>query len=134
MRLPEGLSRQARPCSTFGLLGVRPASPHCPPIAEAYAGLHTSGLEVVSVDLDTIDAKARAETVAKAQGIVWPQAFDGLGFEGPVATGLGLEVIPKMLLIDGDTGRIVATEEELTKTGIRAAIEAALRRKLAKAP
>ena len=100
-----------------------------PTIARAYASLHGKGLEVVGVDLDEAGALAGADALGRSRGIVWTEVADGKGWANPIVGRLGVEEIPKLLLVDGDTGRIVATEAEMTAGGIEATLASAVRAK-----
>lgn len=63
-------------------------------------------------------SRATVSSWLRRQQADWPQLHDGQGFAGPVARALGVEVVPRTLLVD-PRGRVVAVDlraEELLAT------------------
>jgi hypothetical protein len=58
----------------------------------------------------------------------WPQVFDGQGWDNAVAKQYGIRAIPRMILVDGDTGVVIA-DDTLRGEKLAPAIEAALAEK-----
>ncbi len=98
-----------------------------PTIADAYARFRAEGFEVVGICLDDASGLVRADALGQSKGIAWTEVADGKGWASPIVERLGIEEIPKLLLVDGDTGRIVATEQETQSRGIVATVESAIR-------
>lgn len=88
----------------------------CPPcvgeiphVKKAYADLHEQGLEVVGISLDREDG-ALTSFVEKRE-VKWPQIF---GDEArAIAERYAVEFIPTAYLVDGDTGKVLASGNEL---------------------
>lgn len=74
--------------------------PHVKKIYEKHAGPQ---FEIVGVSLDR--RQSDLDAFLKAQGIKWPQSFDGKGWENAVAQKYGVGSIPTMMLVDR-AGRI----------------------------
>ena len=58
----------------------------------------------------------------------WPQAFDGKGWKTAPSTLYGIRAIPHMMLVDGDTGTILANKD-IRGEDLAPAIEKALKDK-----
>jgi hypothetical protein len=58
--------------------------------------------------------------------MAWPQIYDGKGWQAEIARRCSISSIPHPLLIDGDTGRILAAGDYLRGKGLSAALEKAL--------
>jgi hypothetical protein len=67
-------------------------------VVAAYNALHDKGFEVVGISLD-VD-RSRLDAVTKERGMVWPQYFDGKGWNNDIATRFGIHSIPTMWLLD----------------------------------
>ena len=59
----------------------------------------------------------------------WPQIYDGKFWGAEIAQLYGVESIPRALLVDGDTGQILAAGESLRGLDLAGAIEKALEKK-----
>ena len=92
-----------------------------PDIIVAYNQFRDKGFEVIGVSLD--DDLAALEKFMVANGIVWPQHFDGKSWGNQMAGKYGIKGIPATFLV-GKDGKIVATY-------LRGAqLEAAIRKEL----
>jgi thiol-disulfide isomerase/thioredoxin len=78
-----------------------------PEIVNAYKNLHGKGLEIVGISLD--EDKGAMEGVTQSNGMVWPQYFDGKGWENAISTRYGITDIPQMWLVDRK-GMVVDTD------------------------
>jgi len=58
--------------------------------------------------------------------MTWPQIYDGRYWESAIPKRYGVHSIPCMLLVDGDTGVILANGKELRGDKLGAAIAAAI--------
>jgi thiol-disulfide isomerase/thioredoxin len=86
----------------------------CGPCMEAvpdevklYNEYHSKGLEIVGISLD--EDVGPVEGVTKAQGMVWPQYFDGKGTDNAISAHYGVTSIPTLWLID-KKGMVVDTD------------------------
>ena len=63
---------------------------------------------MLSVSLDDPDEKPAFGEFTRRHGMTWPQIFDGGGWKTAVAAKYGIQGIPCPVLVDGDTGMILA--------------------------
>jgi thiol-disulfide isomerase/thioredoxin len=83
-----------------------PCRGEVPNVVAAYQKYHDQGFEVVGISLDQDKDKLLAFT--KQNGMVWPQYFDGKGWENSVSSKFGIDSIPAMWLV-GKDGKVVTT-------------------------
>ena len=102
-----------------------PCMAELPNVVEAYKEYHSKGFEIVGISLDKDPAAVRA--FSRLRKITWPMVCDGKEWNAEVAKLYRVRGIPAMWLVDGDTGKILATSDSLRGEGALArAIEAAL--------
>jgi len=82
-----------------------------PNVVKAYEAYHAQGLEVLGISLDKEGADRLLADFTQRKGMSWPQVHDGGGWNAAVAKLYGIRAIPHMLLVDGDTGLIVANKD-----------------------
>jgi len=102
-----------------------PCVAELPNVVAAYGKYHDQGFEVVGVTLDHEDWAAKLAEFTKKKGMPWPQVYDGQGWDAKVAKLYGIHSIPHMLLVDGDTGLILA-DTNIRGEALAPAIEKAL--------
>jgi thiol-disulfide isomerase/thioredoxin len=78
-----------------------------PDVVALYKKLHGKGLEIVGICLD--EDKGAMEGVTQSSGMVWPQYFDGKGWDNAISTRYGITDIPQMWLVDRK-GMVVDTD------------------------
>jgi len=78
-----------------------------PDVVALYKELHAKGLEIVGISLD--EDKGSMEGVTKSSGMVWPQYFDGKGWDNAISSRYGVTDIPQMWLVDRK-GMVVDTD------------------------
>ena len=69
-----------------------------PHVKAAYEKYHAKGFEIVGISLD--QDLARLQEFTKAQGMAWPQYFDGKGWGNIISSKYGIRGIPTMWLVD----------------------------------
>lgn len=83
--------------------------PHLKQVAEQLGGQNFVILGV-SIDAESRIPAVRVESVVQSQGLAWPQIYEG----GPdIARRFGVEALPALFLVDGDTGKILAIGDAL---------------------
>ena len=96
-----------------------------PNVIEAYDKYKEDGFEIVGISLDDDPAKVRA--FSRQRSTAWPMVADGKGWKAEVGQLYRVRSIPAMWLVDGDTGKILATSDTLRGDGaLEQAIQAAL--------
>ena len=85
-----------------------PCIQELPNVKKAFADYHDKGFEIVSVSLD--DAKDRKKFIelVKAEGVTWPQRFEGKGWRDSLVATYTITGIPAMFLLD-QSGMLVST-------------------------
>ena len=84
-----------------------PCCQEVPNVVAAYRKYHEQGFEIVGVSLDQDKDNLLAFT--KQHEMVWPQYFDGKGWQNSVSSSYGIEAVPAMWLV-GKDGKLVTTE------------------------
>ena len=91
----------------FWATWCHPCMMEVPNVVAAYNQLHSSGFEVVGISLDQSREKLLSVTAEK--GMVWPQYFDGLGWQNKISTSYGIGSVPTMWLVNKQ-GMVVDTD------------------------
>ena len=105
----------------------------CPPcvgevpgLVAAYAKYHGRGFELLGISLDQADSLGKLLAFEKQNGMTWRQVYDGKYWNARVARFYGIEAIPSPILVDADTGKIVAAGDELRGASLRQTLAKAL--------
>src|SRR5271170_2946664 len=75
-----------------------PCRGEVPNVVAAYQKYHDQGFEVIGISLD--QDKDALLSFTKQNGMVWPQYFDGKGWDNTVSKSFGIDSIPAMWLVD----------------------------------
>jgi thiol-disulfide isomerase/thioredoxin len=100
-----------------------PCRAEIPKVVAAYNKLHDKGFEVLSVSLDRAKNGPEVLQFTKDKNMAWPQIFDGLSWKAAVALQYGVRAIPCPVLVDGDTGTIIATDSGALGSRLGKAVE-----------
>ena len=84
-----------------------PCREEVPNVVAAYKKYHDQGFDVIGISLDQDKDKLLAFT--KDHGMVWPQYFDGQGWDNSISKSFGIDSIPAMWLV-GKDGKVVSTD------------------------
>lgn len=103
-----------------------PCRAELPKIVEAYKTYHDRGFEVLSVSLDQPKKGPALLQFVKENNMTWPQIYDGGYWKAAIALQYGVRSIPCPVLVDGDTGIILATEGGALGANLTKSIEKAL--------
>lgn len=96
-----------------------------PNVIAAYDQYKNDGFEILGISLD--DDATKVRSFARQRSITWPMIADGKGWQAELGQLYRVRGIPAMWLVDGDTGKILATGETLRGEGaIARAVQAAL--------
>lgn len=110
-----------------------PCVAEVPNLSKVHRELQARGFEVLGVSLDSEQTLPRLKQFTEEKGMTWPQIADGKGWEAKLAGLYGVRAIPACFLVDGTTGQLVATANELRGESLRPTVERALAN-LGKAP
>ena len=103
-----------------------PCRAELPNVVAAYQRFHNQGFEVLGVSLDRADASAKLASFTQENDMPWPQIYDGKYWKAELAVKYGIHSIPRPILVDGDTGVILAEGPAARGSHLGAAIEKAL--------
>ncbi len=103
-----------------------PCVAELPNVVKAYGKYHDQGLEVLGISLDREAWEQKLAAFTKKKEMPWPQVYDGKFWSAAVAKLYGINAIPHMILVDGDTGVILA-DNDIRGEALAPAIEKALR-------
>jgi thiol-disulfide isomerase/thioredoxin len=106
-----------------------PCMMEVPNVVAAYEKFHGKGFEVLGVSLDGKEAEQRLKEVTTGRKMVWPQIFEGKGWESSLVDLYAVTGIPACWLVDGDTGLIVAEESRLRGPQLSDTVETELKKK-----
>jgi thiol-disulfide isomerase/thioredoxin len=99
-----------------------PCRGEVPNVVAAYQKYHDQGLEVVGVSLDSDENELN--TFTAQNGMVWPQYFDGKGWDNSIASANGVHAIPAMWLFGKDGNLITKNAREDLDAEIEKALAA----------
>jgi peroxiredoxin len=103
-----------------------PCMGEVPGLAFAYEKFHPNGFEVLGVSLDQPNSTDKVNSVLKEHKMLWPEIYDGNGWKAAVAEQYGIQSIPSPILVDGDTGKILASLADLRGAALDPTLEKAL--------
>jgi thiol-disulfide isomerase/thioredoxin len=103
-----------------------------PNLKKAYADHHDKGFEVLGISFDRQGMEDRLNAFLKKNEMPWRQIYEGLFWDTTLGELYDVSSIPFVLLVDGDTGEILATREKLRGPGLSDFIGQALEKKGAK--
>jgi peroxiredoxin len=103
-----------------------PCRGEVPNVVAAYDKLHAKGFEVLGVSLDRPDSKETLADFTEKHQMAWPQIYDGKYWKAELAQKYGIRSIPRPILVDGDTGTILATGTGARGENLVPAVEKAL--------
>lgn len=103
-----------------------PCRAELPNVVDAYQKYHTNGFEVISVSLDRPDYGPALLQFVKAHDMTWPQIYDGGYWQAAIAAQYGVHAIPCPVLVDGDTGKVLASGGDAVGRHLTKILEPAL--------
>ena len=106
-----------------------PCLAELPNVVANYQKFHARGFEVLGISLDQDEAIPGLANFTKDKQMPWPQICDGKMWMTDLAQRYGVEGIPFMLLVDGDSGEVLGGTMDVRAGGLGPAIEAGLARK-----
>ena len=109
-----------------------PCRAELPNVATAYQKYHTNGFDIVSVSLDMPRQGPALLQFIKGHDMTWPQIYDGGYWQAAVAVAYGVHAIPCPVLVDGDTGIVLAVGTDAVGHRLTKVLERALAAKIKK--
>jgi thiol-disulfide isomerase/thioredoxin len=90
-----------------------PCIAELPHMKEAYAKWHEAGFEILGISFDGPDMTEKLNEFLENNEMPWAQIYEGKGWETTLGELYDVSGIPFVLLVDGDSGEILATAREL---------------------
>jgi thiol-disulfide isomerase/thioredoxin len=106
-----------------------PCIAELPNVKKAFAAHHGKGFEILSISFDQANMAEKVTTFAKENGMDWRHIYEGKYWDTTLGGLYDVNGIPFVLLVDGDTGEILADARGLRGPGIVETIEKALAKK-----
>lgn len=103
-----------------------PCLAEAPNVVANYNKYHDQGVEVLGVTLDEANAEKRIARVTDEKKMAWPEIYDGEFRDSAVPKYYGVKSIPYAMIVDGDTGKILAEGNAIRGENLGGAIEKAL--------
>lgn len=106
-----------------------PCVAEIPNIVTVYNQYHKNGFEILGVSLDKANKKQVVEQFITEAQMPWQQIYDGGYWKAEIAVLYDVTSIPHAILVDGNTGKIVAMGDELRGTGLEKSLVSAFHSK-----
>jgi peroxiredoxin len=97
-----------------------------PNVRQAYDTFHARGLEIVGLSIEPDNQQKKLVDFVQDNKMPWPQTYDGKLWLGKMAQTYFILTTPTGFLVDGDTGKILATRNDLLGPALSKTIEKAL--------
>ena len=99
-----------------------PCRSELPNLTKVYAEFHSQGFDVIGMSLDSEPGRQKLAQFTAENQMPWPQICDGKKWDAKLAQQYGVHSIPSSWLIDGSSGVIVASGNELRGAALRPTI------------
>ncbi len=106
-----------------------PCIAELPNVKKAYEKHHANGFEILSISFDQANMADKVKDFAVKNGMPWRHVYEGKFWDTTLGELYDVGGIPFVLLVDGDTGEIIADARTLRGEGIVDTIEKALAKK-----
>lgn len=100
-----------------------------PHMKEAYANWHENGFDILGISFDRADMEEKILAFLEKNEQPWPQIYEGKMWETTLGNQHDVSGIPFVLLVDGDSGEILATARQLRGSGLSDFIKGQLEKK-----
>jgi thiol-disulfide isomerase/thioredoxin len=109
-----------------------PCREELPNVVSTYQKYHAKGFEIIGISLDRAEDASQFGQFTKDHNMTWPQMFEGKFWQSSVALKYGVHAIPCPVLVDGDTGTVLAVAPDTLGEDLGVLIEKALAAKKSK--
>jgi len=90
-----------------------PCIAELPNVKKAYDDWHDKGFEILGISFDNPNMEDKVKAFLKDHELPWSQIYEGKGWTTTLGEQYEVTAIPFVLLVDGDSGEIVATVTSL---------------------
>lgn len=84
-----------------------------PHLKKAHDQWHDAGFEIIGISVDDRDKMKTFKQLIADKNVSWGQIAEGDGIQGRLGSMFEVTAVPFMLLVDGDTGKIIGTTKDL---------------------
>jgi thiol-disulfide isomerase/thioredoxin len=95
-----------------------PCIAEIPNMKVAYEEWHDKGFEILGISLDREGEEEKVKKFLEARELPWPQVYEGKAWDVEIARTYDVSGIPFVLLVDGDSGKILGTSRQLRGEGL----------------
>ncbi len=100
-----------------------PCIEELPNVLKAYAKFKDRGFDVLGISFDQANQSEKVAAFTKEKGMDWRHVYEGKYWETTQGMQFGVEGIPFCLLVDGSTGKILATVGQLRGANLDKTLE-----------
>ncbi len=90
-----------------------PCIAELPNLLKGYEKYHSQGVEVLGISLDQANMADKVKKFTVDRNMAWQHVYEGKYWDIKIGKQYGVQAIPFCLLVDGDSGKILATVNEL---------------------
>jgi len=95
-----------------------PCIAEIPNMKVAYEEWHDKGFEILGISLDREGEEEKVKKFLETRELPWPQVYEGKAWDVEIARTYDVSGIPFVLLVDGDSGKIIGTSRQLRGEGL----------------
>jgi thiol-disulfide isomerase/thioredoxin len=103
-----------------------PCREEIPKLVATYGQCHDKGFEVLGVSMDRPNHGKQLVQFLKDNNMTWPQIYDGGAGKARIAVEYTVHAIPCTLLVDGDSGIIIANDHDALGSRLERNVKKAL--------
>ncbi|MBI2301400.1 MAG: TlpA family protein disulfide reductase [Armatimonadetes bacterium] len=85
-----------------------PCVAEIPNVVQTYGNYHAKGLEILGISFDQANQAEQVKSFLGQHNMPWEQVYEGKYWSTSIGQLYGIDSIPAMFLVDGDTGVILA--------------------------
>jgi thiol-disulfide isomerase/thioredoxin len=100
-----------------------------PNMKQAYTNWNDHGFEILGISFDRADMTEEIEAFLVKNEQAWPQIYEGKSWETTLGIMHDVSGIPFVLLVDGDSGKILANARQLRGPGLSDFVRGQLEKK-----
>lgn len=100
-----------------------PCIAELPNVIKAYEKFHGRGLDILSISFDQPKMADKVAKFAEENKMTWRHVYEGKFWDTTQGRQYGVEAIPFVLLVEGGSGRILATVRDLRGAALEKTLE-----------